>query len=541
MRLKKHGLGRINATVLALVLLLAACGGSDGGEANSTTGATKGGLPSETGPIGSRDDEGSPVDGGVLRAILGGTDPGGLDPVKNLGSGSTGLSEITAIYDQLIRYDPVANKYVPQLAESFRANADSSVYTLKLRPNVKFTDGTPLDAAAVKFNIERFSGPASLLVYFFVQPEIKSVETPDDRTVVINLDGPDPSFPFMLTQPFGLVVSPTAVKTQGDDDFNLKPVGAGPFKVKSYKPGVSLSLERNPDYWGPRPHLDGIEFTWVADDRARVEALKRGDVDLVISLSPVQAAQAFESGATGFGWLTYGSPIVSMNMRKDFPFADKRLRRAVALALHPETISTRVHQGLSFPSKDMFPTGILSSGARGIKTSPEEAKALVQEVKEETGWDGAFTLLSSPDPTEHDTALSVQAMLNNVGFKATVETPTDWTDHVYVKFDFDAVVTSTGMLETDPFVFMAYEAGGDYSPTGLKDPRIEAAVRQLREAASDADTKAATKKIQEIWNEVVPSVWLGHRVDRMFQSSKVHGLVPTASVVALFEKAWLSR
>jgi peptide/nickel transport system substrate-binding protein len=532
-------MARLGSAALVLALVLPACGGSDGDD--KADGGAKATLPSKTGPIGASSDSGSPVDGGVLHAILGGTDPGGLDPVKNLGNGSTGLNEITAIYDQLIRYDPIADKYVPQLAESLTANADSSEYTVKLRPNVKFTDGTPLDAAAVKFNIERFSGPASLLVYFFVQPEIKSVETPDDRTVVITLDGPDPSFPYMLTQPFGLVVSPTAVKAQGDDDFNRNPVGAGPFKVKSYKPGVSLTLERNPDYWGPRPHLDGIEFTWVADDRARVEALKRGDVDLVISLSPVNAAQAFADGATGFGWLSYGAPIVSMNMREGFPFADKRLRRAAALALDPDTIATRVHQGRSYPSKDMFPTGVLRSGGHGIATAPDEAKALVQKVKDETGWDGAFTLLSSPDPTEHDTALSVQAMLNNVGFKATVETPTDWTDHVYVKFDFQAVVTETGMLETDPYVFMAYENGGDYSPTGLKDPRMDAAVGELRAASSDAETKAATKKIQEIWNDVVPSVWLGHRVDRMFQSSKVHGLIPSASVVALFEKVWLSR
>src|SRR5690606_27917667 len=147
---------RFGALALVLVLLLAACGGSDddGGSEGAATDTTEGAgevLPSETGWIGEQPDDGPPVDGGVLRAIVTGNDTGGLDPVKNLGSGQTLLTEITAIFDQLMRYDPIANEYVPHLAESLTPNDDHSQYTLKLRPGVTFTDGTPLDAAAVKF------------------------------------------------------------------------------------------------------------------------------------------------------------------------------------------------------------------------------------------------------------------------------------------------------------------------------------------------------------------------------------------------------
>jgi peptide/nickel transport system substrate-binding protein len=317
-------------------------------------------------------------------------------------------------------------------------------------------------------------------------------------------------------------------------------VGAGPFMVKSYTPGVGVSLVRNPDYWGPAAHLDGIDFTWVADDRARVEALKNGDVDVVNVLDPVQGAQAFDDGARGFGWLTYGSPVVSMNMRDGYPFADEKLRQAVAYALDPEVINTRVFEGLGYPSKDLFPTGLLSSGATGIATDVDKARELVQAAKD-AGWDGSFTLLASPEPSVHNVALSVQAMLNNVGFNAVVETPPDWITNVYVNFDYDAVVTSLGFLETDPYAFLVYETGGDYSPTGVKDPRLDAAVIELRAATNEDETKAATKKIQEVWNEIVPSVWLGHRVDRMFYGPNVHNLVPSASSIALFNELWLSQ
>jgi peptide/nickel transport system substrate-binding protein len=532
--------GRVGLALATALLLLMALTGFGHQDVHRGGNGGGGELPSKTGPIGSSKDKGSPVEGGVLRVIQSNTDPGGLDPIKGLGSGEIGLNELTAIYDALMRYDPVTNKNVPQLAKSLTANADNSQYTLTLRDGVKFTDGTPLDSAAVKSGFERFSGPDSILTYFAIFPEIVSMETPDPSTVVITLDGPDASFPFLLTQSFGQVVSPTAVAAQGAQDFNLNPVGAGPFKVKSYEPGVRLSVVRNDDYWGPAPHLEGIDFTWVDDDRAKVQALESGDVDVINVNDPVQSVAAFESGAAGFGWLAYASPVVSMNMREGAPFADQRLRQAVAYALDPGTINTRVFEGLASPSKKLFPTGLLKSGAPGMPTKVKEARTLVQSVKDETGWDGSFTLLALSDPAQHDLALTIQAMLNNVGFKAEVQTPPDFTDRVYVNFDFDAVVTALALLETDPYAFLVYEAGGAFSPTGFEDPRMDAALLELRGASTSAETRAATKKIQEIWNDVIPSVWLGTRVERMFHTSKVHGLVPSASVVTLYDKAWLS-
>ena len=178
-------------------------------------GAAAGGAPRVTGPVGTQPKGSKPVTGGTLHADVSIGEPGGLDPIKGTPDGDLGLSEYAAIFDVLLRYDPVTGKYSPQLAKSISANADHTVYTVTLRDGVKFTDGTPLNSAAVKFSVERYKGPGSVQYYFAVMPEITSIDTPDDLTVVFNLVASDAQFPWLLSQGLGLIVSPTAVAADG--------------------------------------------------------------------------------------------------------------------------------------------------------------------------------------------------------------------------------------------------------------------------------------------------------------------------------------
>ena len=132
-------------------------------------------------------------------------------------------------------------------------------------------------------------------------------------------------------------------------------------------------------------------------------------------------------------------------------------------------------------------------------------------------------------------------MLNNVGFKATVETPTDVVDRAFYKFDYDALVAGLGITEDAPYAYVQYFSGGDFGPSGLADKDLDAAVLELHVATTDAETKAAMKKIQELWNKLNPAVPLGYQLDQMYWSSKVHGVDPTAARVVRFDRAWLSK
>jgi peptide/nickel transport system substrate-binding protein len=524
---------------LAAVVLLAAA------TAMPASGAASGGGPPRvTGPVGTQNHAGKAVKGGTLAADASIGEPLGLDPIKNTNDGDVGMTEYAAIYDVLVRYDPVERKYVPQLAKSLSANADHTVYTVGLRPNVKFTDGTPLDATAVKFSVDRFKSGDSIQYYFSVLPEIASVDTPDDLTVVFTLTTPDEQFPWMLTQGLGLVVSPTAVQQKGEEAFNLAPVGAGPFKVSKYTPGQDLEVVRNPDYWGPAPYLDGIHFTWPANDKAKVQALGNGDLDMIHVLDPAATQSALEQGFGGNMWLRYGGGTITINQREGHHASDVKVRQAIAYAVNPTTINTRVFAGKGYASSDLFPSGTLSSGVSGLPYKPAKARSLLQDVKQTSGWDGSISLLASNDASQQAAALTVQALLNKVGFDVKLDTAPSisaFVNDVYVNYDYDLAITALNVSESDPWAQLVQEVSGSFNPNGYQNPDMDAALTQLQAAATPAETKAATAKMQRVWNQTVPEVWYVVGQDTVLGSKKLNGVVPSSNATVLLGKAWLAK
>ncbi len=132
-----------------------------------------------------------------------------LDPAKAPGSGSSGGTELAAIYDVLMRYDPITREYQPQLAQSLTPNEDSTVWTLALRPGVTFSDGSPVDSAAVKASIERTTGAGGLGGDVW-KAKVASIETPDPVTVVFYLNDPWTGIQSSLSTKNGMIAAPAA-------------------------------------------------------------------------------------------------------------------------------------------------------------------------------------------------------------------------------------------------------------------------------------------------------------------------------------------
>ncbi len=537
MRRKRGRVTFLIAAAAGFVLVAATAVPADGA-------SSSGGPPRVTGPVGTQNRGGKPARGGTLAADASIGEPLGLDPIKNTNDGDVGMSEYAAIYDLLVRYDPVARKYVPQLAKSLTANADHTVYTVGLRPNVKFTDGTPLNSAAVKFSVGRFSSSDSIQYYFGVLPEIASVDTPDDLTVVFTLKSPDAQFPWLLSQGLGLVVSPTAVQQKGEQAFNLAPVGAGPFMVNNYTPGHELDVVRNPNYWGPKALLDGIHFTWPNNDKSKVQALGNGDLDMVHLLDPAATQSALGQGFGGNMWLRYGGGVIIMNERAGHHAADVQVRQAIAYAINPATINSRVYNGAGYPSSDLFPSGALSSGTKGLPYQPSKAKSLLQAAKASSGWDGSISLLAASDAAAQAQALTVQALLNNAGFQVKVDTAPSisaFVNDVYVNYNFDLAVSADNISESDPWAQLVQEISGPFNPNGYQNPDMDAALTQLQAAATPAQTKAATAKMQTVWNQTVPEVWYAVGQDTVLGSKKLRGVVTSSNTTVLLGKAWLAK
>jgi peptide/nickel transport system substrate-binding protein len=309
--------------IVVLALLLAACGGATptaevpqtGGEqATGLPEATQAEAPPEVSPTEAPTTEALPTEAAPTEATeptqppagdgpqVGGSvtfvfssDWGTLDP--GTGTGVTFARNIMQfIFDPLLRTHPETGEIVPGLAESFEVSEDGLVVTLTLREGVMFHDGTPLTSEAVKFSFDRIVEDAALnsTLKPRIESDIASIETPDERTVVFNLNQPSAPFLDLLTESWLAPVSPTGVETHGAD-FGLNPVGSGPFRFVSTQPDEQLVLERNPDYnWAPEyydhqgpPYIEELIVLNVTEASTRMALIETGEIDMVYN--PINA------------------------------------------------------------------------------------------------------------------------------------------------------------------------------------------------------------------------------------------------------------
>ena len=188
------------------------------------------------------------------------------------------------LYDTLLDIDAKGN-IVPNLAERIDASEDVMTFKLTLRSGVKFTDGTPYDAAAVVKNFQRIMDPKNRCRCVSDLSTINTVEATGPLEVVIKMKSPSAHFPATLADVAGMVASPTAVEKYGAD-FGNYGIGAGPFKLKEWRRGAQVIFDRNPDYWRGAPPLDEVVLRPMPDEQTRYASLKAGNLDIVTNAAP---------------------------------------------------------------------------------------------------------------------------------------------------------------------------------------------------------------------------------------------------------------
>src|SRR5438105_10441108 len=206
----------------------------------------------------------------------------GLDPLK-VGVYDTAAETAAAlIFDTLTTLDDTG-RAVPKLAESWTHSDDYKIWTYKLRPGVKFHDGTPFNAQAVAFNLARQKDPNNHCRCAFYIQGTEKVEALDDLTVVFHLRDPAVDHPSVIApSAVNNPIHSSAAMQKLGDDYNRNPVGTGPFVLKPWLAGDRLVLERNPDYWNPAlPYLDRVVLRPLPDAQARYASLRSGESDLV--------------------------------------------------------------------------------------------------------------------------------------------------------------------------------------------------------------------------------------------------------------------
>lgn len=278
--------------------------------------------------------------------------PSGIDPHVNASS-ELGIP-LTSVYDTLVYLDPQTNEFVPGLAERWEISGDGLAYTFYLK-KVKFHDGTPFNAEAVKFNLDRITSEAlaSQKARFMLGP-YDGTEVVDERTVRILLKQPYAPLMDSLSQVYLGMASPAAVQKWGAD-YQLHQVGTGPFMMAEYVPGDHLLLKPNPDYaWGPsvyrqrRARVAEIEFRFFTDPATRSPALESGEADIMGEIPP-QDARRLESSAD-LKLQVVPIPGVSLmfflNTARP-PLDDLRVRQALLYGTDRKAIISTVFQDFS--------------------------------------------------------------------------------------------------------------------------------------------------------------------------------------------------
>src|SRR5205085_5166070 len=226
---------------------------------------------------------------GVLRIGLN-DDPDALDPT--ISRAYVGRLVFAALCDKLFDVTPDL-KIVPQLATGYEWAPDHKAVVIKLRPGVKFHDGEPFNAEAVRFNIERhITTPGSFRKSEI--GEIAKVDVVDDLTVRLSLSQPMVTLLAAITDRAGMMVSPKAAKELGDK-FGTKPVCAGPYRFVERVAQGKIVLEKFAGYWDKaNVHVDRVEFVPITDSTARLASLRSGDLQMIERVSPTDLAQIRE-------------------------------------------------------------------------------------------------------------------------------------------------------------------------------------------------------------------------------------------------------
>src|SRR3954454_5139395 len=272
----------------------------------------------------------------------------GFDPLKVGVYDTSAETAAAAIFNTLVALDD-NGKPVPKLALSWTHSDDYKTWTFKLRPGVKFHDGTPFNAEAVKANFDRQKDPANKCRCAFYVAFIHDVQAPDELTAVFNLNDPAVNLPAVLTVPSSnnVMQSPPAWKTKGDD-YNRNPVGTGPYIVKSWSAGDRMVLEKNPDYWNKgRPYLDRIVLKPLPDAQSRFASLQSGEATLIwddeADADNIQKAQK-DSKLTVHSYVEAGAAVYAFNPKTP-PLDDVRVRQVLVMAIDRKKMSQALTNG----------------------------------------------------------------------------------------------------------------------------------------------------------------------------------------------------
>lgn len=434
-------------------------------------------------------DAGTPVQGGTLTVgATGGGTGDTLDaqmPLTTVDFMRTG-----AIFEQLVKMNAETGLPEMVLAESIEPNDDATEWTITLKPDITFHDGSPLTASDVLFSLQRIQDNGLQGLATMGPVDLAGAQIVDDLTLTIPFTEPYSVFVEGIADVFA-----TRIVPEGYDP--AKPIGTGPYEYKSFTPGQESRFVRNDDYWQEDgAYLDELVIVDFADETAQLNALQSGEVDLINQLSPSSVAAVQSAGGTTVVSQTRGFVPITMRVDEE-PFSDVRVRQALRLLVNREDLNAQVYGGLGTVGNDVF--GAIDPAYDGAVPQREqdvdEAKALLAEA----GYpDLEVDLISAPTGPGAEAVASVfatQAAEAGVTVNIRQQDPTQFWAQSYGKVPF-----ALSFWNTSSYLTMAQQglaSGAPFNEIHQSDAQWQALYDEaIATVDVDARNELVTRLIQ---------------------------------------------
>jgi peptide/nickel transport system substrate-binding protein len=481
----------------------------------------------------------TPKRGGSLTIIASGISWVSLDPANTQDGAEETVQSL--LYDSLFNYNS-KGQLVDSLAQSFKYAAGGSSVTIVLRKNLKFQDGTPINAAAAVTNLDRYASTSldSECATYFAQ--VSSIVATGPLTVTISFSKPySPFIAILATLPCGMMASPTALQAEGNS-FGVNPVGSGPYKFVSEVPNVSIQLTRSSNYWQKgEQYIKNITYETVSSDSVAMEAMQSGGAQVFYGgVFPIDVAQAKTSHLVDES--TPGITVDHMQFNfTQAPFTNPLAREAVIEATNPESIVTNLYDKAYSTTES--PLGPGSWGYPGSKVPgyPKFNLAGAQALVQQLGG-LSFTLVSNNTPAQVLEDDAVAAQLQSANINVTVSPVGALTlINDFQHKTYQAALNAYGVgPDPDLTLNRLFNSTSILNSQKFSNPAVDVLLNRAAETFSQPQRKSLYTQVLALLTQNY--VWdaLYVATPHMILSKRVHNLPITSVGNLALGSAWLS-
>ena len=505
-----------------------------------------------------------------------------MDPTASSGS-LVGGTELVNVWDVLMTFDPDAGQYNPHVAESLTSNDDFTEWTLTIPSGITYGNGDELIAQDIIDSMLRMlegrgNGVTNTIAGSVQAVDFEATEVPDDNTIIFRLTSPWSTFPLVLGDEAGMVVNPRVIAQLLEEEAAnateetsaeklvrnrmavspdlVNAASFGPYEVVEVEPNVRTLLRARDNYWGGPVCIEEIEFTFPGSSTANWEAFEAGDFNASFLRDPRVFADAREAGAVLNTELQNVGGVFLMNngVRGAERIAqDIRIRQAIHHAVDRQLINERAFEGTGIMTNALAHEGTLmwsqelqDCANKEPAYDPDAAAALVQEVKDETGWDGSlFFVYTDQDPAPA-IGQAFEGMLERVGFDVTAEyggITTVLIPRVIIQADYEVSGWGHNM---DGAVWVSslnqnYRSDSRSNRTGFGHPDMDAALTGLYGAGTLEEQQAALAEVQCVWADHLPSMIWSVNEEGLALAPNIKGVQRSMTTLFLFGNAYMEN